>query len=527
MRPGFYIFVPLLLLVACGREAVPDADGLLSRAPEGEVYHGMIELGDKLEDPYAVENMRIALNKVYPAKSGRIDIVPTDLYVRFLPSGDAQLKQLQELDVYLMDHPMDYQILREGDYYQDPELSRDAITWQYAVVPRDFEFPEGIQYELLDECYLAEHDPDTRAAVPDIDWAAVEAEAFRLTGNADLLEPVTKSGMAPSGRITIEDPGFSGGKPFGVAGVKVVCNVFVKIGSAYTTRDGYYQIEKTFTGKPRYRLVFQNQKDFSIGLNLVIIPASVSTLGKGGPAGIDFHVTAGSDGALFRRCAVNNAAYDYLSRCTATDLDIALPPGDLRFWIFPDLTSSSACMLHHGAFLDNELLQRYLGQWMALIKIFLPDITIGASGQEDYASIYKAVVHEMAHASHFAQAGTAFWSPYIAYVLECYVTQGRNGYGDGSVAGAGYCEVGEMWGYFMQESLYKDRYGGVMGYWGNQFWFKPDIFTYLYERGLSRADLFRALRPEVASVDDLKDELISRYPDRETVIHQSFQRYGK
>ena len=156
MRRWLLYLFPLLMLNACDRSGGLDDDSLLQNE---KVYHGMIELGEKLEDPYTVENMQEALTKLYPTKAGRIDIQATDLYVRFLPADDAQLKRLKALDLYLMDHPMDYRIVREGDYYQDPEVGEEAITWQYAVVPQDFSFPEGIHYELLDECYISEHDP--------------------------------------------------------------------------------------------------------------------------------------------------------------------------------------------------------------------------------------------------------------------------------------------------------------------------------------------------------------------------------
>ena len=278
----------LLALGACSNHEGPE--GNPSQVPQtATLYHGMIQLGEKLEDPYTVENMRAALTKAYPTKADRIDITATDLYVRFLPVDDDQLKELEGMGLYLMDHPMDYRIVREGDYYQDPDVGEEAITWQYAVVPQDFVFPEGIQYELLDECYLAEHDPTTRGDLG-IDWELVEREAFRLTGHEDLLAPQTKGpAAAPAGRITIEDPNFSGGKPFGVAGVKVVCNIFIKIATCYTDRDGYYQMEKKFSGNPRYRIVFQNEKGFCIGFNWIIVPASVSTLGKAEPQGMDVH----------------------------------------------------------------------------------------------------------------------------------------------------------------------------------------------------------------------------------------------
>ena len=511
------------MLGACNRSAGIEGD---SRDQNGKVYHGMIELGEKLDDPYTVENMQEALAKVYPTKAGRIDIKATDLYVRFLPKDDGQLNRLKALDVYLLDHPMDYRIVREGDYYQDPEVGDDAITWQYAVVPQDFIFPEDIRYELLDECFIAEHDPATRAD-DGIDWTRVEEEAYRLTGNEDLWIPRTKGeSHAPAGRITIEDPLFSGGKPFGVAGVKVVCNIFVKIATAYTDRDGYYQMGKTFSGEPRYRLVFQNSKGFNIGINLIIIPASVSTLGKGSPEGMDVNIDADSDGALFRRCAVNNAAYDYYSRCKDSDLDLPEPPKDLRIWIFPDLSSSSTSMLHHGAFLSEDLLQEYLGKYLMIVQIFLPDITVGTKAMR-YEGIYRMTVHELAHASHYTQVGDKYWNPYIRYVIKSFITEGGEPYGSGIASGSGYCELGEMWGYFVESTLYKDRYSGDLPIYGNRFWFKPDIFSHLYDRGVSHKEIFRALTSDVTTIDDLKDKLISLYPGREELIEKIFQAYGK
>ncbi len=513
----------LPMLAACGREKLPEETPL--RLPQGEIYHGLIQLGDKLEDPYTVENMQEAFSKVYPTKAGRVDIRPTDLYVRFLPKDDNELKQLEDAGLYLLDHPMDYQIVREGDYYRDPLLNEESITWQYAVVPQDFVFPEGIRCEVLDRCYISEHDPMTRLA-DGIDWTLVEREAFRLTGNEDRWVPPTRVGDAmPRGRITVVDPAVSGGKPFGLAGVKVVANVFVKIGMGWTDRDGYYQLDQSFSSDPRYRLVFQNEKGFSVGLNLILIPASVSTLGTGSPEGVDFQVDEESDPALFRRSVVNNAAWEYYARCTSSDLEVSPPPGDLRIWIMPMLSASSSVMLHHGAFLDQNLIQKYLGEYLGIIKIFLPDVTIGTDGMQNYQQIYRATVHELAHASHYAQVGNLFWGSYIRYVIESFVTEGGRPYGSGLADGAGYCEIGEMWAYFLEASLFKDRYGGSMPSYS--FWFKPEIFSYLYERGMTRGEIFRSLKGSVTSTDDLKEELIRLYGEREDAIRQTFNRYGK
>ncbi len=515
----------LLAVGACSKSPVPGEESGLHGGSIDNLSHGLIELGEKLEDPYTVENMEKALRSLYPTKADRVDIHPTDLYVRFLPKDDAQLATLRSLGLYLVDHPLDYRIAREGDYYQDPDVGEGNITWQYSVVPHDFTFPSGISYQVLDRCYISEHSAETRS---DIDWAAVEQESFRLTGNASML-PSTKADAAvcPRGRITVMDPKFAGGKPVGLAGVKVAANIFVKIATCHTDRDGYYNMDTSFKGEPRYRLVFQNSAGFSIGLNLIIIPASVSTLGKGSPQGVDYTVTEQSDPALFRRCAVNNAAYDYYSRCNSGDLDIAPPPSDLRIWIFPMLKSSSTVMLHHGAILDHGLIQKYVGQYIGIIRIFLPDITIGTSGNDSFSAIYYATVHELSHASHYSSVGNGFWSPYAGYILRSFILEGGTAYGYGSGENAGLCEVGEMWAYFMAASLYKDRYGGSMPDFPSSLWFRPQILGLMYERGMSRADIFRALTPEVTGRDDFKEELIRLYKDRESLINECFARYER
>ena len=507
---------------------MPEEDS--RRVNVSALSHGMIELGEKLDDPYTVANMQEAVARLYPTRSGSVSLKATDLYVRFLPKTGEEFALLLSKGLKLTDHPVDYRIVKEGDYYHDPDLSENAITWQYAVVSKDFDFPAGIRCEVLDECYISENDPVTRAE-SGIDWDAVEAEAYRLTGNADLYAATRADEEAafPAGRITVEDPDAFGGKPYGVAGVMVFCNSFVKFASTYPDRDGYYQLPKKFSSTPRYRLVFKNSAGFSIGLNLVLVPASVSTLGTGPAAGVDVHIDASADGALWRRAVVNNAAYDYIARCNASDLDVKAPPQDLRLWIFKNLSCSSAAMLHHGAFVEgNEIVQKYLGGYSSLLKTFLPDLTIGAkAGEGAFVDLYTAVVHEMAHASHYAQVGNAWWNPYITYVLRSYVTEGRQAYGSGSGENAGYCEVGEMWAYFMESVLFQDRYGGDLPAFGTAFWFYPQIFRYLYERGMTCADLFKALKSEVTSRDDLLDALVTLFPEQERTIYQVFNRYSR
>ncbi len=515
-----------LLAASCSNEGKFEATGsLYDTTPVPDVEHDCIVLGDKLENPYATETFQAAFAQVYPTKSREV-VSTTDLYVRFLPKDGDELTELMDLGVELLDYPMDYEIITDGDYYHDPTLDDDAITWQYAVVDKDFEFPD-IQYEILDECFISDDaDAETRAA-EGVDWDAVEAKAYEITGNGNLLNAEAQTRATkyyPSGRLTILDEEANGGQPFGLAGVKVSCNTFVKFASAYTDRDGYYTMSKKYSANLHYRIVFKNEKGFKIGFNWILVTASASTLGKASPKGISCTVTKSSDGALFRRSVVNNAAYEYYTRCSADDMDIETPPSGLRFWIFKNMENSSTLMIHHGSVISNDLISNFLGIYAAIVKIFAPDITIGASGKGSYSSLYNETVHELSHASHFSIVGTSYWNKFIGYILTSYLNTG-NTYGDKSANNYGYCEVGEMWAYYLESEMHKDRYGGSVPAYGTSWWFYPQIFRYLDDRNISRSQIFAALQSDVTDRESLESKLIELYPTSRTVIEQVFNRY--
>ena len=524
MRGKIYLIAAALVTLSCSKEGV-STDALSERNRVRDVPHEMIVLGQRLENPYKTENMSKALASVYPAKAGLVAVEPTDLYVRFLPKSQEELDMLKEADLQLLDHPMDYDILVEGDWYHDPEVPDEDVTWQYAVVPVGFDFPD-IEHQIIHNCFIPNESAETRAS--GIDWETVERQAYIMTGNESRLDdsPVTKgSRVTPSGRITIVDADANGGKPFGVAGVRVSCNSFVRFAHTYTDRDGYYVMPKNFSAKLRYRLIFENEKGFSIGFNKVLVPASLSTLGKAGPEGVNAEITSSSESKLFRRCVVNNAAYDYISRCRYEDMNILPPPYDLRIWLFHSLENSSAIMLHHGAVLDSKLVTSFFGEFASLLKFFLPDVTLGVENMNSYSEIYSTVCHELAHSSHFAKVGTEYWNKYIKYIMESYISTG-DAYGNGVSPDAGYCFVGESWAYYLESMMYKERYGGSVPSFGSSYWFYPQIFRYLDERGLSRSDIFSTLEGNVASREDLKTALIRHFPNKRTVIEQVFSRYG-
>ena len=526
MKRNFYCFVAVLVLCLCGCDKTEVIDTYISDETAAEfISHEMIELGEKLEDPYSVANVTKAIQSLYPTKASRIDIKPTDIYARFLPENDDQMVALQEMGIEFLDHPMDYAIIKDGDYYHDPEIEEDEITWQYCVLPEDFIFPRDIKYEILDHCYISENDPTTRAD-DGIDWLAVEKEAYRLTGNEDLYEPVETKGGAlakPQGRITIVDENANGGKPFGLPGVKIVCNSFVKFSTTYTDRDGYYKISRSFASRPRYRIMFKNKAGFAIGFNWILVPASMSTLGKGPKEGLDFTIDKNSNNKLFCRSVITCAAYDYITMCKENEGGVTPPPGSIRIWLFRGLACSSAPMLKHGAMIDNTIIGKYLGTFAGILKLFLPDITIGTKDAQSFADIYLDTIHEMAHTSHYKNVGNKYWDKYVKYVLKSVVLHGKEAYGADGDDDCGYCEVGEMWAYYMQNKIYNERYGGEMPVAGSNFWFHPQIFTYLDERGIGKEKICKVLTSDVTDIKTLRAKLLSTYPDKSDVINQVFE----
>jgi len=494
------------------------------------VGHDEIVLGDKLNDPYSLSNMREALENLYGTKAMSIQIDATDIYVRFLPKDWEEYQKLEKMGVRFFDHPLDYKILKDGDYYHDPSIPEDEITWQYSVVSPEFKFPSSIKYEILDECFVP---TEVTVRSAEVDWEAVEREAFRISGNSDALTQNLKgskeSGI-PKGNISIVDEDYQSGQPVGLAGVRVLCNSFVKIDWAYTDENGDYELSKTFNSDIHYRLVFSNVKGFGIGMNLILLPASYSTLGKNSPTGVNMVIDKNSERKLFCRSVVNNSVYEYFCMCeNSSDKEekVNTPPSNLRIWLMQGLSSSCTPMLQQGSFLDRTLIGAFLGDFTSIIKSFLPDVMLGLKDTYNYDDIFSLTVHELSHTSHYEKAGNTFWNSFIGFILSSFVSSGGLMYGRGNESDAGYCEVGEMWSYYLENKLYRERYGTEALSSGANFWFSPQILTYIDERGVGSGKICEALDGEVNTAEKLRDKLEELYPSDSEMIRQAFSRYGK
>ncbi len=529
MRNYLLLFASVSFLISCTQKEYLDWNRPVT-AEEG-FSHDSIVLGEKLADPYSVENMTKALASVSPSSAGRVSLEPTDFYVRFLPRDGSQMQQLTDLGLELLDHPLDYRIVREGDWYHDPSVPEGEITWQYAVVPVSFEFPQGIRYERLDDCYLAEHDPATKA-LDGIDWDEVEREAYRLTGNGGMLNPGTREGELftrgnPQGRIAILDPAFDT-EPIGVKGVRVCCNSFVKFATCYTDDEGCYRMSRSFSVDPRYRLVFQNVRGFSQGINYILVPASVSTFGRQASTGYSVTLDSNSDRRLFTRCVVNNAGYDYIDASRKSSGAISAPPRDFRIWVLDMFGFDLPTMMHHGVVVETmAALSTMPPEITMLIKIIQQDVLLGLSGEESYQDVYRRALRVFAQAGHFNRTDKDWWWTYLQFVVKALVQSTlQDGFGSRGDTGYEYAEIANTYAFYCENALCRSRYPGFTDFDGTTSWFFPQILMYLDDRGLGLDKLSPMFTSDVTDMETLRSKLLSYYPQFKTVINEAYARYS-
>ena len=419
-----------------------------------------VVLGEPLNNPFSVENMQAALDTLrahddqldgcMKSKSvlNAIEISTTDLYVRFLPQDSAQYRRLMcDSTLTLFDFPLDYEIAQYGDYYKDPTVSGD-YTWLYTCVPKDYEHPAGIAYEVLDELFLYENsayyseeiiEPNGPSNVKssygaDMNDAlkTIKAIAFFNTGNkygeplstkTHSLQKVRKSVQKkflwktwveyeyyPSGTISVEsyhamdEKGAtslnSSLKEVPLKGVKLLLWNWFKFNPTYTDKDGKYESDMYFDGAPGYYLYFSGQNGTnSWDLDRVMLWGAclwVQKLNLGEHSNDGYTATITSSSDAWAACVTNNAVYEYMTICDKEGL--SRPPAHLQVALRNLSGSSSAPLFqNHTNTVTTSVLGGFFtsifftGGATALATVAyagflssLPDILLSAGNIEDY-----------------------------------------------------------------------------------------------------------------------------------------------
>ncbi len=547
----FYLLV-ILFIVSCTNEEQPVSELSSVQTPVATSDSGdMIVLGEKFDNPYSVENMRSVYNEMVQTRSDaeNITIDVTDWYVRFLPKDSAEYKLLtEELDLELFDYPLDHDVLTEGTGYHDPSIPEGQITWQYTTVKPGFQFPSSVKYEVLDECFIP-RDEDTGTDSDDANAETRSQEAdfmgeleYRALEKVGYIRCLEKKGLIPAGTRGLFSF-LSGSKPKGyikvydtslkqdvpVKGIKVRATSLVKWTSAYTNEEGYYKMNSKHYWGPLYSVSFDNKLGFDVwGYTGPLTGCAIYIMGFHNKKGYD--KTFGASSSAWEWATVNNAAYDWYSKCQSnSDYPTCPTTNNLKIWVWKDAKDGSASMIRRvyhpigvnsnsgwSNFLTNMIVGTNLTLWKSIFHFALPDITIGTKGKTS-AGIYEQVSHELAHASHFQKVGSAYWAKYISYVI----TYGA--YGDGTSNNAGICAVGEMWGYAMGNLACYEKYGYNPKV-GKEYWFykNPTLYNLIIKKVLTRKEIFDCMTSDVKSTEEFKQKLICKYPKKAIEITNEF-----
>lgn len=195
------LLIPLLILflIQCDEQSFIETseldkennqDFIQSDIKIGEIPESILLLGEKLENPYKTQNMDKALKSLKSkGKRTPLDEIETNyLYVRFLPKTNEEYNAINgdsTIDTY--EYPLDYEIAKAGNKYQDKDLKNEKFSWIYCAIPIEKTFDKNIKMEILEELFLPfgngkEAPSDLENTYPTF-LTDLEEESFDLTGN--------------------------------------------------------------------------------------------------------------------------------------------------------------------------------------------------------------------------------------------------------------------------------------------------------------------------------------------------------
>ena len=190
----------------------------------------------------------------------------------FLPADSLEYDAIvSDTTIELFDHPLDFEIEQDGNWYHDPALPDHLPTYQYSVVKPDYVFPDTIEHEILAELFIPddlEDEVENGRIVVGLDFLYdLEDQALRMTNNWE--EPLTdsdqngrtngrRSKWNPSGIIRVmEREGGSNRIWLPVENIKVRVRRWFTIKTDYTDANGNYRISHRFRRDVNYSVKFE------------------------------------------------------------------------------------------------------------------------------------------------------------------------------------------------------------------------------------------------------------------------------
>jgi hypothetical protein len=429
-----------------------------------------IVLGNQLVNPYTVQNMQHAVN-ILNGTNGQ-NLVANFLYVRFKPTTPEQIEALEDNEnLELQDYPMDYAVLQDGDYYQDPNQGSEDINWLYTVVPVGYTAPAGIQYEIITPLFLTENELLENIAESLAGGVIYESrilgdgsvEIKRTDVNPEIVFNLNE--LPNPCDYDLENPcgGGGGGIPApqlppgiyveeqracGVATnvvplrqARMVCKRWFKIWRGYTDNNGRFTVTKRFKNNVKiivktkndnakvckvrglrlWQMLFPCKKKLSVVYNSELATFRyVFTKPTGGS-------TESKELAYWAATTAHNSAVEF--RDFSAVFGLPNPPDNLKMlvtnWGF-QAEAGAAPMWHkcpndgiaaafaHYYIAKQNIIGAGITSLLSILKNRM-DVIIGYSSSDVNCRmtsvLLKSIVyHELGHAQHFTQAGCGYWT---------------------------------------------------------------------------------------------------------------------
>lgn len=155
-----------LFLNACNFDEKPEGiDESLESIQDDRIQ---LVLGEKLKNPFTLENMSEALSQLevihknddkrLNCTSCELNLGPTHKYVKFMPQNLDQMVTLETSGYNLWDYPLDQEITTLGDYYHDPAVGPDGITYFYTLIPTNYAITINVPHVIVSNLFLFNED---------------------------------------------------------------------------------------------------------------------------------------------------------------------------------------------------------------------------------------------------------------------------------------------------------------------------------------------------------------------------------
>jgi hypothetical protein len=497
----FALFFLLVNVIGCKKEMIIPKEQLGSNNQTKSLIidEGQTVLGEKLPNPFTVENMKAAYSIL--GGSSTDNIVTNQKYVRFLISNPEESKKLEELGLILSTIPLDYEVLQYGTFYNDPKLNNQV--WMYTTVSPTFDFT-GFQFQIIDDLFLPNLTIGTtqyNSIFNSFDHEDLIDQALKLKGYGNETTEKTIK-YRPKGYIKVQQK-ITSTTNVPVKKLQIRSRWWFDWGIGYTDDNGYFECSAQYRKNRNVNIicVFENQyvniraiKGVQFWDMFFTERKNIGQYQNSNLESINYLFQNSTDinsdtKRKWMACHAINSIREHHLYCTQNG--VITPPSNLNLW----LTNANANGTSMSTFAAAPMLKQisnnsllingvqlflvssghpWFAVGMQVLEQYPPDITYNYS-EESYFYEYSDRIteifyHEFAHASHYNNVGNNYWIDYIQYIVT------HLGYGNPTDSGSGRIAISEAWAEFCASRFAHLRFGSTTSLGSNTWLGKIENF---------------------------------------------------